>query len=148
MNLSILISRVSRADVILLSGLLLLMSACRARTSSDGGSQSKDQAIVTVHTEIYKPIYGARDSGVREKRGTVRGDFQWAADAPTLGLAASRWEEFLRIHNPPGQEFEDSLHASYVTAAQYELMRVYYLLGRSEDGDALLRRLDPVGWMK
>ena len=38
------------------------------------------------------------------------------------------------------------LHATYVNAAQYELLRVYYLLGRRDDGDELLRRLDPPGW--
>lgn len=96
----------------------------------------------------YTPLYGARDPGGPEARGTIRGDFQWAAGAPTLGEAATRWEAFLQAHDPPGGEFEDGLHASYVAAARYELMRVYYLQGRRDAGDALLRRLDPVGWLK
>jgi hypothetical protein len=66
--------------------------------------------------------------------------------ATTLGEAAVRWEDVLRTHNPPGQEFEDSLHASYVKAAQHELLRVYYLVGRRDEADELLRRLDPPGW--
>lgn len=93
----------------------------------------------------YVPVYSA-PAGARESRGTVRGDFQWAADAATLEEAVLRWQRYLETHNPPGREFEDGFHASYVNAAQYELLRVYYLLGRREDGDALLRRLDPVGW--
>jgi hypothetical protein len=96
----------------------------------------------------YTPVYGSRDEGVPENRGTIRGDFRWAATAATLAVAASRWEEFLKTHNPPGAEFEDSFHASHVAAAQYELIRVYYLLGRREEGDALLRQVDPVGWTK
>ena len=99
-------------------------------------------------TDEYKPVYGSRDNLSSEKRGTIRGDFQWAAAAPTLPVAASRWEEFLKTHNPPGREFEDSMHTAYATAAQYELIRVYFLQGRRDEGDALLRRADPVGWAK
>jgi hypothetical protein len=103
---------------------------------------------VTARDDSYVPVYGARDQKASEARGTIRGDFQWAASAPTVSVAASRWEEFLKTHNPEGREFEDSVHASYVAAAQYELVRVYYLQGRKDEGDALLRRLDPVGWTK
>ena len=96
----------------------------------------------------YAPVYGASDRRLTDPRGTTRGDFQWAASAPTLTEAGSRWEAFLEEHDPAEREFEDSQHASYVAAAQYELLRVYYLQGRRDDGDALLRQLDPVGWMK
>ena len=95
----------------------------------------------------YVPLYRAAIDN-KESRGTIRGDFRWAAEAMTLEEAALRWQRYLGVHNPPGQEFEDNVQASYVSAAQYELARVYYLLGRREQGDALLRRLDPVGWEK
>ena len=120
---------------------VLLLSTCVALGSCSRPEPRSNQ------TDQYKSVYGARDNSPAE-RGTIRGDFQWAAAAPTLAVAASRWEEFLRTHNPPGREFEDSMHASYASAAQYELIRVYYLQGRRDDGDALLRKVDPVGWAK
>jgi hypothetical protein len=78
----------------------------------------------------------------------MRGNFQWASDAATLADAAQRWQEFLTKHSPPGAEFEDAMHASYAQAGRYELMRVYYLLGKRAEGDALMKELDPVGWFK
>jgi len=130
-----------RAAVLRVSTLFILL-AC-------GGSVSCGTPQETsVSRDSYKPVYGSTDVRPSETRGTIRGDFQWAASAPTLPVAASRWEEFLKTHNPPGREFEDAVHASYVAAAQYELIRVYYLQGRRDEGDALLRRVDPVGWTK
>jgi hypothetical protein len=41
-------------------------------------------------------------------------------------------------------EFEDATQKRYVDAAIYELMRVYYLLGQRDDGDRLLKRVDPL----
>ena len=121
----------------LCGALLVLATACQepGRSSTESAGQVKS----------YVPLYRGADDR-RADRGTVRGDFQWAADAPTLEEAALRWRSFLEAHNPPGQEFEDGFSASYVRAAQYELVRVHYLRGRREEGDAILRRLDPVGW--
>jgi hypothetical protein len=99
----------------------------------------------------YTPVFAARDAAAAEqKRGTLRDDFQWAAAASTLEEAAVRWEEFLKTHAPSGaggaagEEYEDAFQANHVSSARYELMRVYYLLGRAEDGDRILRELDPL----
>ena len=121
--------------------LLPLTAACR---TDQAPARSPSEA--TGEAKPYEPLYRARSGGPQESRGTIRGDFQWATAAPTLTDAVGRWQQFLEVHNPPGQEFEDGLHATYVNAAQYELLRVYYLLGRRDDGDELLRRLDPPGW--
>ena len=126
-----------RATVALLC-VVLASAICACRTASSPAPRD----------DAYKSVYGSRSGASHEARGTIRGDFQWAAGAPTVRDAALRWEEFLKVHNPPGAEFEDNLHALYVQAAKYELMRVYYLLGRRDDADALLRALDPVGWTK
>jgi hypothetical protein len=127
---------------------LLLLSI--ATCSGDSASRATPQqpAAAPAQDQSYQPVYGSRNKERPEKRGTIRGDFQWAADSPTLTVAASRWDEFLKAHEAPDGEYEDSMHASYVAAAKYELIRVYYLMGRREEGDALLRRVDPVGWMK
>jgi hypothetical protein len=128
------------ARVALCGMLMSLPASCRSEQTSLRPAPEVEAA------RPYEPLYRSRTGGTRERRGTIRGDFQWAADAPTLVEAATRWQSFLKAHNPPGQEFEDSLHASYVSAAEYELLRVYYLLNRQHEGDELLRRLDPPGW--
>jgi hypothetical protein len=99
----------------------------------------------------YTPVYAKqRTPAAQEERGTLKGDFLWAAHATTLEMAAVRWEAFLTTHPPardaqsPSQEYEDAFQANHIAVAQYELMRVYYLLGRVEDGDRLLRELDPL----
>jgi hypothetical protein len=99
----------------------------------------------------YTPVYATpRAPAAHEARGTLKGDFLWAAHATTLEMAAVRWEAFLSTHQPardtqsPEQAYEDAFQAHHLAAAQYELMRVYYLLGRVEDGDRLLRVLDPL----
>ena len=136
----------ARSSIILLglamAGLSLLV-AC----GTDRASQVEQRSTTNVN-DAYRPVYGNRGTGTTDARGSIRGDFQWAAAAPTVADAVPRWEAFLKTHNPPGQEFEDNLHASYVAAAQYELIRAYYLAGRRADGDALLRWVDPVGWAR
>lgn len=93
----------------------------------------------------YAPVYATKQKPTeQDKRGTAKGDFLWAAESTTLAVAASRWEEFLRTHNPHDGELEDAFQANQVAAAKYELMRVYYLLGRTDQGDRLLRELDPL----
>jgi hypothetical protein len=129
---------VSRAGslVALCAAIAVTIPACR--------NDAPEQRAAAASTR-YVPLFSRADDR-REARGTIRGDFQWASDAATVEDAASRWRNYLTEHNPPGQEYEDSVHASYVHAAQYELARVYYLLGRRDEGDALLNQLDPVGW--
>ncbi len=74
----------------------------------------------------------------------MKGDFDWAASAPTLDEADTRWRTFLRAHEPDDGEFEDGFQRNHVRAAQYELMRVLYLRGRTNEGDRLLTKLEDV----
>jgi hypothetical protein len=92
----------------------------------------------------YAPAL-ARVAAVPTPPGTLRGDFEWAAASAGLSEAATRWERFLRDHEPRDGEYEDAYQKYRVDAARLELMRVYYLLGRRDDGDRLLRALDPLG---
>ena len=137
-------SRAKQRDlVVLLLPLVILSTSCRAEPP-----RNPQPANVTTPAAAYVPVYGVRAGSEREPRGSLRGDFQWALDAGTLSDAAQRWQEFLTKHSPPGAEYEDGMHASYAKAARYELMRLNYLLGRVAEGDALLKELDPVGWLK
>ena len=131
--------------LVLLLPLLILSCACREQLATPPGNP---QSNASTRANTYVPLFGTRVGTEREPRGSIRGDFQWALDASTLPDAAQRWQEFLTRHSPPGAEFEDGMHASYATAARYELVRVNYLLGRLAEGDALLKELDPVGWFK
>jgi hypothetical protein len=91
----------------------------------------------------YRAFYTMPRSATPQPRGTLKGDFDWAASAPTLGEASERWHEFLRAH-PPDGEYEDAFQRNHVRAAQYELMRVEYLRGRVQEGDKLLNQLEDV----
>jgi hypothetical protein len=91
----------------------------------------------------YQPFYSV-PIGTPDSRGTVKGDYQFAASSKTLDEAAMRWRAFLNQHQPPGGEYQDAFQRNYVRSAQYELMRAVYLLGRTREGDALLRELEDV----
>jgi hypothetical protein len=93
----------------------------------------------------YVPAY-AKTVKIQERtvRGTLKGDFLWAAASQTAHVASLRWKEFLRKYNSPEREVGDGYEAQLIAVAQYELMRVYYLLGDAKAGDQLLLKLDPL----
>jgi hypothetical protein len=70
--------------------------------------------------------------------GGLPQDFFVAANSTTLGEARTRWEEFLKNHGPGEAGFEDSFHRNHFRIGELELMRVYYLLGEKDLGDALI----------
>jgi hypothetical protein len=106
---------------------LLLAGACTARKASPS----------------YVPVLANPSPAPPAARGTLLGDYQWAAAAPTLQEAAARWEKFLASHAPPNGDYEDNFQKLHVETATLELMRVYYLLGKNTQADALLKQLDP-----
>jgi hypothetical protein len=94
--------------------------------------------------EAYVPVFGdAVEAGKTHPPGTVAALFAQAGSATVLAEARANWEAFLNRY-PPTMEFEDATQKRYVDAAIYELMRVYYLLGQRDDGDRLLKRVDPL----
>jgi hypothetical protein len=104
-----------------------------------------DVSSAAQRRRTYVPAYASTVKiSERTVRGTLKGDFLWAAASSTVRVAALRWKEFLRKHYPPGREVGDGYEAQLITVAQYELMRVYYLLGDAKAGDKLLLKLDPL----
>ena len=97
----------------------------------------------SVSAPAYQPFYSV-PAAASDARGTLKGDYQWAAGSQTVEEAAARWREFLKSHQPPDGEYQDGFQRNYVRSAQYELMRAEYLLGRARDGDTLLRDLEDV----
>ena len=101
------------------------------------------RASVSKDDAAYRPFYAMPRAATPQPRGSLKGDFDWAAGAQTLAEAARRWTEFLRAH-PPDGEYEDAFQRNHVRAAQYELMRVEYLRGRVAEGDKLMNQLEDV----
>jgi hypothetical protein len=98
-------------------------------------------AVETSYTPVLASWPGVHTPALR---GTLEGDFEWAAESSSLQEAASRWEQFLKAHEPSDGEYGDGFHKLHVDGAKLELMRVYYLLGRINDGDRILRQIDPL----
>jgi hypothetical protein len=74
------------------------------------------------------------------ERGSLLGDFHWAASAATLTSASKRWSSFLRTHAPaPGEEAEDAVQIRFVRIAKLELARVHYLSKRAREGDQIIK---------
>jgi len=92
----------------------------------------------------YRPFYPAPAATTTDARGTLKGDYDWARSSTTRDEALTRWRAFLQKHLPPNGEYEDGFQRNYVRAAQYELMRLEYLLGHDKEGDALLQQLEDV----
>ena len=125
---------VSPAMIILAAAILsagIQTAACGRRQTS-------------VSQPAYRPFYAMPRAATAQARGTLKGDFDWAASAPTLEEATTRWTAFLRAHEPADGEFEDGFQRNHVRAAQYELMRVLYLRGHTTEGDTLLTKLEDV----
>ncbi len=75
------------------------------------------------------------------RRNTLTGDYNWAAAASNLEDALTRWQLFFDKYNPKDGEFEDAPHIRLVRAAEYELLRVYYLRKEFEKADAMLKAI-------
>lgn len=97
-----------------------------------------------VRDQTYTPVLAPAPAAAVAERGSLKGDFDWAASARTIPDATRRWEEFLQRHTPPNGEYEDAFQKRHIDAGRYELMRAYYLLGEREKGDAVLKDLDPL----
>lgn len=118
------------AALALLTAVLLLNSCSR---------QSTDNAA----SAGYTPVFAVPATPASGARGTMQGDYDFAASSKSLREAAQRWDEFLTRHVPANGEYNDAFHKQHVDAARYELMRISYLLGDRDKGDRLLKELDP-----
>ena len=91
----------------------------------------------------YSPVYAQQFKPTeKDARGTLQGDFIWAADSPSVRTARVRWKNFLRVYGE--RELDSAIQARLVRIAKYELMRIYYLLGDLKAADTLLRDIDPL----
>lgn len=75
------------------------------------------------------------------KHSPIDSDLAWARSASGITEAAARWEQFLVNWD---NEVEDGYIQIRLDIAKLELARVYYLLGRREEGDRVMKSLDPL----
>lgn len=94
----------------------------------------------------YQPFYSMPRA--RPQAGApaneLKADFDRAASSRTKEEARERWRLFLEKYRPKDDEYGDAFERNHVRAAQYELMRLEYLLGNVEGGDKLLNQLEDV----
>jgi hypothetical protein len=92
----------------------------------------------------YTPLFAsAVEAAKSHPPGTIAAAFAEAGSAKDLEEAAVRWAAFLKRY-PPDMETEDAAQKRYVDAAGYELVRIYYLLGKKQEGDRLFQAMDPL----
>lgn|GEM_PF-2577702 len=115
----------------------LVASALLANAASVAPAAPRRRQYAPIFAPKYKP-------SEKYALKTLKGDFSWAAESPTLPVAAYRWRTFLARYAGPDRELEDGFDALRINVAKYELMRVYYLLGKAKEGDQLLEQLDPL----
>ncbi len=111
----------------------VLLLACQVIAVS--AASAPDRRYTTIYARELKPTGNY-------PRGSLQGDFVWAANSPDLRTAAIRWKSFLLKYGE--MELDDGNQARLIRIAKYELMRIYYLRGDSKAGDKLLKELDPL----
>lgn len=87
----------------------------------------------------YSPINSITIEKPKYKTGTITGDYIQASKSKTLPEAMKNWENYLKKYD--SGDFEDGFHANHVRLAKYELMRIYYILGRVEEADEIIKLL-------
>ena len=110
----------------------------------------------------YEPLFPLDSTLASSPRGTVMGDYAIAQSSENPKVAMARWGKFLDDHTyGEPVEFDDLTHLYFVRQAHYELMRLYYIHGRTDEADSLLRQVqgltvysprpiggDPTRWCK
>jgi len=117
---------------VLIAAFVLLL-ACQVLAVS--AASTPDRPYTTIYAHKFKPAGN-------HPRGSLQGDFVWAANSPDLRTAAIRWKSFLLKYSEV--ELDSATQARLIAIAKYELMRIYYLRGDSKAGDKLLKELDPL----
>jgi|GEM_PF-4813611 len=94
-------------------------------------------AVTVEQSKAYIPLYvGEVIIYPHEEPGSVSGDFKRALHSQSLSEAREKWEAFLKLHD--SGEYEDAFHARHVRHAKFELMRVLYMLGETDQADKII----------
>lgn len=96
--------------------------------------------IAKESKQLYKPIFSNLSIAKwPAERGTFKGDFVNALKSNSLQDAKSNWASFLEKYG--NKDLGDAFEGNHLRLANFELMRVYYLLGDANKGDELIQKL-------
>jgi len=93
-------------------------------------------------SEKYVPLF---EADVAFEPGTISEKYMKAYRSQNRETAIQEWEKFLVenvITEPP--EFTDVTDLTLIRQAHYELVRLYYLVGRSADADKTLIKANDI----
>jgi len=109
----------------------VLLSFLAAHIAIAGEASDKQQ---------YVPLFVV---DMAHEPGTMTENYMKAYHSPTRDTAIMQWEAFLAeyVQNDT-PTFEDITDQTLLRQAHYELMRLYYLGGRTTEADKLLKKAD------
>ena len=93
-------------------------------------------------SEKYTPLF---EADVAFEPGTITEKYMKAYRSQNRETAIQEWESFLAendITKPP--DFVDVTDLTLIRQAHYELVRLYYLVGRSADADKILIKANDI----
>lgn len=130
------------------SALLFFFCMASIQAETDRSSSTKrDRQVVNSPNSTYTPALCSRGDyfdalAKNSPPGNWKHDYSQAASSSMLGEAEKNWEKLFKNAEVDGElELEDGFQAHHFTTAEFERMRVYYLLGKIEKGDKLLLQL-------
>ena len=94
-------------------------------------------------SSAYEPLFPLDPAMSANPRGTVLGDYAHAQRSEDSDVAITRWEQFLddyAYRDPVA--IDDLTQLNFVRLAHYELLRLYYILDKTDQADALLRKTE------
>lgn len=96
-------------------------------------------AAETPVSEKYHPLFAM--DGAYAPGSTMEG-YMYAYRAENVATAIKRWESFLTDNSDKTEStsFEDLTDLTLIRQAHYELMRLYYLKGKTTEADKLLKK--------
>ena len=101
-----------------------------------------------IESAKWSPVYGSYEGQGYPSKDHWRYRRSLLSKSQTLTQAKAAFEQFLSDPNNYAENeigcYEDASHSYAMETAKYELMRIYYQLGMVEQGDNILRHLDPL----
>ncbi len=109
----------------------VLLSVLASHTAIAGEASDKQQ---------YVPLFVV---DMAHEPGTMSENYMKAYHSPSRYTAIQQWEAFLAEYvKNDTPTFEDITDQTLLRQAHYELMRLYYLAGRTTEADKILKKAD------
>ena len=103
--------------------LALIVGAVIVGQGCANGGPSTEERVVTPYVSVWLLLY-PESSQNTAATGSLRGDFNSAANAGNDQAAYDRWHQFLQAYDPKDGVFEDGMHVRLVEWARMEVVRL------------------------